>query len=152
MAEVSNPQPADATAFRLLLVAGDLEPLRVLAEKAGHETVTVRTANAGLEFLDTLDHVDVVVASFEGGDEAPFDLLQRIKADPKHAGVKILLVCTNPSPQAKAMDPTSRRTVELLGCDKYLFMPVFDAWWMMREVEELLPSRPAHVTRSGGAY
>ncbi|MBA2322240.1 MAG: hypothetical protein H0V89_13930 [Deltaproteobacteria bacterium] len=68
--------------------------------------------------------------------------MRRIKANPVHADVRVILVFESTSELAKAVDETLRRTATLLGCDKYLLMPHFDTGRLMREIEASLPAYP----------
>jgi hypothetical protein len=79
-----------------------------------------------------------------------FDFLQRVKArDSEHREVRFLMLCVEPSMLAMNFDGCTQRAGELLGADKYILMPEFDADRLMEEVELLLPPIPSkEVERS----
>jgi CheY-like chemotaxis protein len=149
-APTNHLPPRDTYRILTLENPENIEKLKAVCKTAGHEVVPVLTVREAMKFLDSKDHVDVIISAVHLANESVFDFLQRVKArDSEHREVRFLMLCVEPSMLAMNFDGCTQRAGELLGADKYILMPEFDADRLMEEVELLLPPIPSkEVERS----
>lgn len=97
-----------------------------------------------MAFLETKDHVDLSIAAAHLKNESVFEFLQRVKSDDSHLkDVPFVMLSAEPGPLATITSPAVEIAVDVMGADKYLLMPEFDAVRLMQEIEQLLPPIPS---------
>jgi CheY-like chemotaxis protein len=147
MTEVEKPTtklPAQET-YRILILedSGNIDKLKEICKRAGHEVVPVLTIKEALAFLDRRDHVDVIVTAVHLENESVFEFLQRVKKpDSVHVNVPVLMLCSEPSQIGVASNTAVEIAASWMGADRYIFMPVFDPELLIQEVEQLFGPMP----------
>ncbi len=148
MTEIEQPTthlPPRQT-YRILTLENpeNIEKLKEACKQAGHQVVPVLTINEAMRFLDTKDHVDIIVAAAHLQNESVFHFLQKVKStECFHHQVKFVMLCADPGTLALATSPSVELAATLMGADKYLLMPKFDAAKLMEEIEPLFPRVPS---------
>ncbi len=106
-------------AERILIVDDDpllCSLLRMALNREGFETHEVFSGKAALDYLAdaTVDLIllDVMMADFNG-----FDVLRRLKADPRHERVPVIFLTAR-------VDGTSQQTALEIGAVEYLTKPI----------------------------
>lgn len=131
--------------YRILTLENpdNIERLKSVCQRAGHQVVPVTTIAQALEFLETKDHVDIIVAAAHLETESVFEFLVRVKkADSHLRTVPFVMLCADPGMLATVTSPAVEIAANLMGADKYLLMPEFDAEKLMAEIEPLFPPIP----------
>lgn len=131
--------------YRILTLENpeNIDKLKEACKKAGHQVVPVLTIAEAMAFLDSRDHVDVIISAVHLEEESVFEFLQKVKAPfSLHKDVPFVMLCMDPTPQASSINKSTELAGKLLGADKYVYMPVFDAEHLISEVEPLLPVIP----------
>ena len=105
-------------------------------DKVLNEKMTIAE---GMHFLNTEDHIDVVISRVHIENESVFDFLKEIKSRDQHKDVRFMMICSDPSEFAKAVDETVRTAAEIMGVDKYLTMKTYDVEKLMKEIEAIIP-------------
>lgn len=124
-----------------------VEEVRTVASQAGHELVSCRTVAGAMDWLNTKDHVDVIISGAFLENESVFDFLKAVKSDPRHSWVQFVMLCTEPGELALFMDDTVRNAARLLGADKYVMLPEFSPKRLLREIEASLPNMVPQVVQ-----
>jgi CheY-like chemotaxis protein len=131
--------------FRILTLENpdNIEKLKEACKRAGHEVVPVLTIAQAMAFLETKDHVDVIVAAAHLESESVFEFLKRVKAgDSALKEVPFLMLCADPGTLGLLTSPAVEVAANIMGADQYLLMPEFDAECLMQNIEALLPAIP----------
>ncbi|MDR3615240.1 MAG: hypothetical protein P4L53_16905 [Candidatus Obscuribacterales bacterium] len=126
-----------------IMVLDTKENIGLLTEaclRDGHQVVPVLTISEGMHFLNTKDHIDVVISRVHIENESVFDFLKEIKSRDQHKDVRFIMICSEPSEFAKAVDATVRTAAEIMGVDKYLTMATHDVERLMKEIEAIIPN------------
>ncbi len=110
-------------------------------KKAGHETVLACSARQALNFLKTIEGINVVITDLVMPVMTGLDLLREIKTSSKWKDIPVIL-CTSTA------DPRTVRDAIRMGCRHYLLKPV-KAEDLLRRVDEALTPiryvlRPKH--------
>ncbi|MDZ4836601.1 MAG: hypothetical protein SGJ27_22720 [Candidatus Melainabacteria bacterium] len=140
--EQGSPRPVD-DCYRILVLdvkSNHLDEIKEACKAVGQEVVGVTSIAEGLTFLNTKDHVDVVIAEAFLQNESVFDFLAKLKMKPMHADVPVMLIADEPSQVGTLCLPSVEVTAKLMGAGKFLFMPEFDIKRLMREIEAMLPT------------
>ena len=147
MTEIEQPTvklPPEKT-YRILALENpdNIEKLKQACQRAGHQVVPCLTITEAMGFLETKDHVDVIVAAAHLENESVFHFLQRVKSsDSILHKAHFFMLCADPGVLALVTSPSVELAANLMGADKYLLMPEFDAEKLMAELEELFPAVP----------
>jgi CheY-like chemotaxis protein len=155
MAIIENKQPGNRDAYRIIVMldAPHFDEIADACKKAGHEIVRVNTTVELVKFLEKKDHADLVVSAAHLENENVFEMLKSIKRTPQHAEAHIMLICTEPSPLAIALNESTEIAANALGADLYLYIPRYDRDEIVKEIEKALPSRaPAKESNPANAY
>jgi CheY-like chemotaxis protein len=122
----------------------NVEKLKEACKEAGHQVVPAHTIAAAVAFLETKDHVDIIVAAAHLENESVFEFLKRVKSPSSHLkDVQFLMLCAEPGALGLLTSPAVEMAAELMGADQYLLMTEFDAFTLMQEIEQLLPPIPS---------
>ena len=149
--EKGMPRPEN-DAYRVLVVVQrpeHLEHITLSCKALGQEVVPAATLVQAMKFLDTKDHVDVVVAEAFLQDESSFEFLMHLKKMPAHQQVPVMLVAWEPGEVARFCAESLKETANYLGAYKFLIMPDFDVEQMMKEVQSILPVRTVPKKEQG---
>jgi CheY-like chemotaxis protein len=131
--------------YRILLLNDspkETELLEAACRNAGHELTSMPSIAAAMDWLNKKDHIDVIVSEVHLEDENVFDFLKAVKSDPRHDWVQFIMVCTSTSDLAATMDNQLQQAARILGADKYVMMPDFDASRLLKEIIASLPDQP----------
>lgn len=131
--------------YRILALmneAAHVDALRSECESRDFELRHMRTIEQAMNWLDTKDHMDVIVSDVHLQNESVFDFLKRIKSEEAHQWIQFVLVCTNPSELAKFVNSQVQQAAQMLGADKYIMMHDFDPCRLLDELESSLPNSP----------
>jgi len=131
--------------YRILTLENpaNVEKLTQACKRAGHEVVPCFTIAEAMRFLESKDHVDVIVAAAHLENESVFNFLQKVKSsDCILHKANFFMLCSDPGMLALVTSPSVEIAASLMGADKYLLMPEFDAERLISEIEELLPAIP----------
>ena len=147
MSEEIHPRDqirSDSMVYRILALdtVEHIETLKVAAQRAGHEVVAVTRISEAMHFLDTKDHVDVVVSAVHLEEESVFDFLRKMKQSPLHKDVPFMMLCSDPGEFALAVNRSVQTAAAVMGVDKYLTMPKYDVNRLMKEIAAMIPERP----------
>lgn len=94
-------------------------------------------------FLDTKDHVDLIISAVHLEEESVFEFLNKVKAPQSvHKDVAFVMLCMEPNPLASVINKSTELAGKLMGADRYLYMPEFDANRLIVEIADLLPPVP----------
>ncbi len=132
--------------FRILTLENpeNIEKLKVTCRLAGHEVVPVYTIAQAMRFLETKDHVDLIISAVHLEEESVFEFLNMVKApDSPFKDVAFVMLCMEPNPLATVINKSTELAGKLMGADRYIYMPEFDAVRLMAEVVDLLPAVPS---------
>ncbi len=147
MTDIEEPTkhlPAMDT-YRILTLEDpeNIEQLKIACKEAGHQVVPVTTISQAMVFLETKDHVDVIVAAAHLQNESVFEFLGRIRSADSHLkSVPFIVLCADPGVLATVSSPAVEMVATLMGANKYLLMPEFSAARLMEEIEPLLAAIP----------
>jgi len=151
MAEIVEPKGDAEEAYRILLISPSHEDeIKEECLKNGFEVVRVDNADQAVDFLKSRDHVDVAVAAAFMEDDTIFDFLVKVKNMPENDGLSIMIFSAEPSQLAAFCTPVVAAAAKLLGAYKFVTMPKFNIGQLMREIQAMLPDRPAKVTGTHG--
>lgn len=131
--------------YRILTLENpeNIEKLKQACKSAGHQVVPCFTIAEAMKFLESKDHVDVIVAAAHLENESVFSFLQKVKSsDCILHKAHFFMLCADPGMLALVTSPSVEIAANLMGADKYLLMPEFDAEKLMAEIEELFPAKP----------
>ncbi len=134
-----------AETFRILTLENreNIEKLKATCRLAGHEVVPVYTIDEAMRFLETKDHVDLIISAVHLEEESVFEFLNKVKAaDSEFKEVAFVMLCMEPNPLASVINKSTELAGKLMGADRYLYMPKFDAVRLMAEIVDLLPPVP----------
>lgn len=143
MAEIQKGKrrpPADT--YRVLVLDGKNDHMPRIVEackKAGQEVVPCWSVQDAFKFLDTKDHVDVIVVEAFMEEESVFDFLKAAKEMPEHRDVPIVIMAAEPSAIGLFCMPSVAQSAEVLGAYKFIVMPKFDEMHLVREILAILP-------------
>jgi CheY-like chemotaxis protein len=131
--------------FRILIMdtVEHTDQLKAACKDAGYSVVGAHTIEEAFAFLDGKDHADVVVCAAYLEDESLFDFLRRLRLDPIHKGTMFMTLALAPGYSGAAANGSTEKAGRLLGADKFVSMPVFDAEQLIAEINKLLPPVPA---------
>jgi CheY-like chemotaxis protein len=122
----------------------NIDKLRECCKRAGHEVVPVHTIAEAMAFLNSKDHVDLIISAVHLQSESVLEFLQRVKApDSTHRNVVFVMLCVEPGQIGSVTNDLNARAGAMMGADEYLLMPVFDAEELMAKITPLLPPMPA---------
>jgi CheY-like chemotaxis protein len=141
---------APTKTFRILTLENpeNIEKLKECCRHAGHEVVPVRTIQEAMAFLDSKDHVDLIISAVHLQNESVLEFLTLVKThDSVHKEVVFVMLCLDPGQIGSVTNDLNAKAGEMMGADKYLLMPVFDAAKLMLEIASLLPEMPAKEER-----
>ena len=136
------PRP-EGDNYRILVLDESVERMNAITlacQLIGQEVVPVTTIKAGMKFLLTKDHVDVVVSEVYLQNESVFDLLKELKSLPHHSSVPVILLAVNPGAIARFLSDSVAEVALALGAYKFLVMPDYDVERLMKEIAAVLPS------------
>lgn len=103
----------------------------------------VLTIEKAMAFLETRDHVDVIVAAAHLEQESVFEFLSQVKAPDSHLkDVPFLVLCAEPGTLAFLTSPAVEVAANIMGADQYLLMPNFNPEILMEAIESHLPPIP----------
>ncbi len=128
--------------YRILVLAGKEDHMTRLSEacqEAGQETVCCKTIEDAFAFLETKNHVDVIVAEAFMENESVFDFLVSAKQSDLHKDVPVMIVASEPGDIGLFCMPNIAQTSAVLGAYKFIVLPLFDANHLVREIEAILP-------------
>lgn len=137
-APAATPSPAIVPTRGSVLVvdnaAVNRQLLSSLLTPAGFEVLTAASGNeAACRLQDTVPELIVCDIHMPGGDG--FELLQRVKSDPRLRRVPFILI------SATVWDEVDRRRGLALGADRFILRPV-EARTLIDEIEGLLAAKP----------
>lgn len=155
--EQAEQKLAVGAAYRILVLdgqSGHMQEIKDACKNLGQEVVPVTSIAEGLHFLDTKNHVDVVVAEAFLEQESVFEFLKSLKEDPQHKDIPVMIMAAEPSAIGQYCLNSVESAAEILGAYKFLYMPKFDIRRLMREVRAILPEdhAPKKDTDPDGAY
>lgn len=136
----------DNDAYRILVLASknDHMPAIVAAcKEIGQEVVPCFTIKEAFAFLDTKDHVDLILLEAFLENESAFDFLKAAKETDELKHVPIMIMAAEPGQIGMFCTPSVSQTAELLGAYKFISMPKFDASHLVREIKAILPAEHA---------
>ena len=143
MPELIKPQddngPLQTYRIMALDTKENITTLSIACLKDGHQVIPVLTIRDGMDFLNTKDHIDIVISRVHIEDESVFDFLKEVRSRDEHKEVRFMMICTSPSEFAAAVDETIRTAAEIMGVDKYLTMDSYDVERLMKEIYAILP-------------
>jgi CheY-like chemotaxis protein len=148
MTEIEQPTrklPPNDT-YRILTLENpeNTEKLTEVCKEAGHQVVPVHSISQAMAFLETKDHVDIIVAAAHLQNESVFEFLKRVKSVDSHLrAVPFLILCAEPGALGMLTSPAVEIAANVMGADRYLLMTDFDAFRLIQEIEELLPPIPS---------
>jgi len=148
MTEIETPTlrlPPNDT-YRILTLENpeNIAKLKDACKSAGQQVVPVQSITEAMVFLETKDHVDVIVAAAHLQNESVFEFLQQVKHEASHLKkVPFLMLCAEPGTLGLVTSPAVELVAELMGADKYLLMAEFDANLLIEEISQLLPPVPS---------
>lgn len=133
-----------AAVYRILALdtSEHIELLQLAAQEAGHEVVAVTRIAEAMNFLDTKDHVDVVVSAVHLEQESVFDFLRQMKKSLIHKDVPFMMLCSDPGEFAMAVNHSVQTAATVMGVDKYVTMPKYDVGRLMKEIAAMIPDDP----------
>ncbi len=134
-----NGGPAKTYRIMVLDTKENISLLTEACLRDGHQVVPVLTIGEGMHFLNTKDHIDIVISRVHIENESVFDFLKEVKSRDQHKDVRFMMICSDPSEFAKAVDGTIRTAAEIMGVDKYLTMTTHDVERLMKEIEAIIP-------------
>lgn len=136
--------PAKDT-FRILIMDSKehTDQLKAACKDAGHSVVGAHTIEEAFAFLHGKDHADVIVCAAYLEGESLFEFLRRLKLDPTHKETMFMTLALEPGPVGSGVNISTEKAGRLLGADKFVSMPVFDADKLIAEIKQLLPRVPA---------
>ncbi|MDZ4832823.1 MAG: hypothetical protein SGJ27_03385 [Candidatus Melainabacteria bacterium] len=148
MTEIEAPTrklpPNDTYRILTLENPDNIAKLKEACKAAGNQVVPVRSITEAMVFLETKDHVDVIVAAAHLQNESVFEFLQRVKDEASHLKtVPFLMLCAEPGTLGLVTSPVVEIAANALGADKYLLMAEFDANLLIQEISQLLPAIPS---------
>jgi CheY-like chemotaxis protein len=148
MTDVEQPirklPPNDTYRILTLDNPANIVKLKDACKLAGHQVVPVNTVAAAMAFLETKDHVDVIVAAAHLENESVFEFLKCVKSSNSHLkDVPFIMLCAEPGTLGLLTSGAVEIAAEVMGADKYLLMTEFDASLLMQEIEQLLPPIPS---------
>jgi CheY-like chemotaxis protein len=136
--------PNDTYRILTLENPANIEKLKEACKRAGHQVVPVLTIAQAMAFLETKDHVDVIVAAAHLENESVFEFLKLVKAAGSHLiHVPFMMLCAEPGTLGLLTSPAVEVAASMMGADHYLLMKEFDAERLMQEIEPLLPPIPS---------
>jgi CheY-like chemotaxis protein len=136
--------PIDTYRILTLENPGNIEKLKEACKEAGHQVVPAYKIEQAIAFLETKDHVDIIVAAAHLENESVFEFLKRVKSDDSHLKcVPFLMLCAEPGAFGLVTSPAVQVAANVLGADRYILMPEFDAPRLMEEIELLFPPIPS---------
>ena len=147
MTKIEKPtleKPALQT-YRILTLEDEenIFKLKEACKSAGHEVVPVLTIQQAMAFLDTKDHVDLIISATHLNNESVFEFLAKVKAPGSmHKDVPFVMLCLEPGYLAQVTSDIVENAASILGADQYILMPKFDAHSLMAQVIPLLPRIP----------
>jgi PleD family two-component response regulator len=143
IAKIKRPasEHTEGECYRVLALGTPMhvDQLEEACLKAGHEVVAMTTIEDAMTFLETKNHVDIVICETHLLNESVFEFLKQVKADSMHANVRFMMLCTNASELAKFTSLSTEHAAILLGCDKYLLMQNLDIDRLAGEINLLMP-------------
>jgi CheY-like chemotaxis protein len=136
--------PAKDT-FRILIMDNveHTNQLKAACKDVGHSVVGAHTIEEAFAFLDGENHADVIVCAAYLEDESLFDFLTRLRLEPLHKETMFMILALAPSYSGAGVNSSTEKAGRLLGADKFVSMPEFDAEQLIAEIKKLLPPVPA---------
>jgi len=131
--------------FRILVLENpeNIDKLKEVCKLNGHQVVPCFTIGESMLFLDTKDHVDLIISAVHLEEESVFEFLNKVKAPQSvHKDVAFVMLCMEPNPLASVINKSTELAGKLMGADRYLYMPEFDANRLIVEIADLLPPVP----------
>lgn len=131
--------------YRILLLINDKSDTEAIAEAAvaeGHEVVARRSVAEAMAWINTRDHVDVIVSDAYLADESVFDFLKAVKTDDRHNWMQFVIVCSQPSSLSVFLNECVSGAAKVLGADKYIIMDEFCPIRLLKEIKASLPELP----------
>jgi CheY-like chemotaxis protein len=125
--------------YKLLLVENEQHAaaLREACRSTDEVLVAVHTIRSAIDFIETKDHVNVILAAAHLEHESVFDFLHMARNSEHLRDVPFIMFCAEPGEVATHFNSTVEKLAYKLGADKYLMMPTFDADLVLAEVEKL---------------
>ncbi len=148
MIEIEQPirklPPTDTYRILTLENPDNIEKLNEACKRAGHQVVPAPTIMQAMAFLETKDHVDLIISAAHLENESVFEFLKRVKSADSHLrNVPFLILCAEPGPLGLLSSPAVEVAANIMGADRYLLMTEFDPERLMHEIEPLLPAVPS---------
>lgn len=138
--EKGSGLPPEET-YRILILndnAKHANVIKTVCKDAGHEVVSVSTVDESMDFLETKDHVDVIVSEGFLETDNVFELLKLLKRNPLLKAVPVLILAIEPSQIGWSCLSSLEQTADILGAYKVVCMPSFDSRSLMSEIREIL--------------
>ncbi len=133
------------TGYRIVMLDNNHGHIEALRAKAGvncKEILSFNTIAAAMQWIDTKDHVDVIVSNAFLETENVFEFLKAVKQNESHNWIQFILVCTEVNDLTSFLNKTAEKTARILGADKYIMMSEFCPERLLKEIEASLPNMP----------
>lgn len=141
--------PRDRWQYRILVLetAEHVAELTETLETGAYEVVPIETIKQAFDFLESLDHVDLIIAAAHLETENVFEFLKAVKKSKHLAEIPVLIFCTDPGAVALATSEATESASNILGADSYLLMETFDPLRVLQEIEAHVPEAPPQKTQ-----
>lgn len=130
----SRPATGDRPSPRILVADDQFtvrELQRSILEAAGYRVVTARDGNEALERIASSDEIELVVTDVEMPGMGGLELVSRIRADERHAGLPVVVVSARSAPE-------DERRGMAAGADAYIGKDRFDQEALLETVVRLV--------------
>jgi CheY-like chemotaxis protein len=127
--------------YRIMLLdapSRQLDQIKVACKKAGQEVVAVNSVDEAKQFLETKNHVDVIVAEAFLQEDNIFELLKVVKEDPRLHEVPVLLMAAETGSAGKQFIDSIKHVAHILGVYSFVYMKQFDVKRLMLEIRVIL--------------
>jgi|GEM_PF-467689 len=132
--------------YRILMLDNDPAHVEALRAKAGpncKEILTFDKISRAMQWIDTKDHVDVIVSNAFLKTENVFEFLKGVKQNEAHNWIQFILICAEANQLTSFFNKTAEKTARILGADKYIMMAEFCPERLLKEIEASLPNMPS---------
>lgn len=143
--EQPTKRMAASDTFRILVMdtKEHTDQVKAVCKEAGHAVVAANTIDEAFAFLEGKDHADVIICGAYTEDESLFEFLRRLRLDPIHRNAVFITLALEPGFIGRKANHSTEKAGRLLGVDKFINMPEFDAAKLIAEIRSLLPPVPA---------
>lgn len=115
-----------------------LQQIKTALKNSGVEVVSVSNTSEGQEFLDSKDHVDLILSEAFLENDDVFELLRLVRHDPAQNEVPMLIFADEPSNVGQGSIDSISTAANLLGAHAFIHMPEFSLPQLMNEIEAIL--------------